>query len=74
VFTPRGPLPLRRMAAHSVVLAAAALTTLVAAAVGGALSGVPDELWSDPLGFVAGALPARPSTVPRAVCRPRCRS
>ena len=38
VIAPRGPLPARRMAAHWVVLAAAALTTLVAAAVGAALA------------------------------------
>jgi len=37
-FAPRGPLPARRMAAHWVVIAAAALTTLVAAAVGAALA------------------------------------
>ena len=35
---PRGPMPLRRMTAHWVVLAAAALTTLVAAAVAAALA------------------------------------
>jgi ABC-type antimicrobial peptide transport system permease subunit len=117
VFAPRGPLPTRRMAAHWVVIAAAALTTLVAAAVGaalaafagqalpqavrhdlvhapgnslaaagpfgtgdarstgaalktaigGALPGVPFDFysgtWSDPLGFVPGALPARPAGV-----------
>src|ERR1700684_3493821 len=34
----RGPLAVRRMTAHWVVLAAAALTTLVAAAVGAALA------------------------------------
>ncbi len=38
VFAPRGPLAARRMAAHRVVIAAAALTTLVAAAVGSALA------------------------------------
>ena len=38
VINPRGPLSLRRMSAHWVVLAAAALTTLVAAAVGAALA------------------------------------
>jgi len=38
VIGPRGPLPARRMTAHWVVLAAAALTTLVAAAVGAALA------------------------------------
>jgi hypothetical protein len=38
VIHPRGPLPVRRMTAHWVVLAAAALTTLVAAAVGAALA------------------------------------
>ena len=38
VIAPRGPLPARRMTAHWVVLAAAALTTLVAAAVGAALA------------------------------------
>jgi FtsX-like permease family len=37
-MNPRGPLSLRRMSAHWVVLAAAALTTLVAAAVGAALA------------------------------------
>ena len=117
VIAPRGPLPARRMTAHWVVLAAAALTTLVAAAVGaalavfaaqalpqavrhdlvaapgtslaaagtfdrsgpastsaalrsaisGALQGVPADFWSgtwsDPLGFVPGALPARPTAV-----------
>ena len=115
VIGPRGPLPLRRMTAHWVVLAAAALTTLVAAAVGAALAafagqalpqavkhdltvapgtalvvtgafssgdvprttaalhsaiaaglpGVPfgfyQGLWSDPLGFTAGSLPAKPA-------------
>ena len=38
VIGPRGPMPLRRMTAHWVVLAAAALTTLVAAAVAAALA------------------------------------
>ncbi len=38
VIVPRGPLAARRMTAHWVVLAAAALTTLVAAAVGAALA------------------------------------
>lgn len=38
MLAPRGPLPARRMAAHWVVIAAAALTTLVAAAVGAALA------------------------------------
>ncbi len=38
VMAPRGPLAVRRMTAHWVVLAAAALTTLVAAAVGAALA------------------------------------
>src|SRR5215469_2018508 len=38
VIVPRGPLSARRMTAHWVVLAAAALTTLVAAAVGAALA------------------------------------
>src|SRR3984957_16122004 len=38
VMSPRGPLSARRMSAHWVVLAAAALTTLVAAAVGAALA------------------------------------
>ncbi|HEY0935433.1 MAG TPA: FtsX-like permease family protein, partial [Trebonia sp.] len=38
MFAPRGPLPARRIAAHWVVIAAAALTTLVAAAVGTALA------------------------------------
>lgn len=38
VIVPRGPLATRRMTAHWVVLAAAALTTLVAAAVGAALA------------------------------------
>ena len=37
-MNPRGPLSMRRMSAHWVVLAAAALTTLVAAAVGAALA------------------------------------
>ena len=37
-MNPRGPLSLRRMSAHWVVLAAAALTTLVAAAVAAALA------------------------------------
>ena len=116
VFAPRGPLAARRLAAHWVVIAAAALTTLVAAAVGsalavfaqalpqavrhdlvvapgnslaaagpfgtgdarsttaalksaiaGALPAVPFDFWagtwSDPLGFVPGALPARPASV-----------
>ncbi len=117
VFAPRGPLAVRRLAAHWVVIAAAALTTLVAAAVGsalavfagqalpqavrhdlvvapgnslaaagpfgtgdarsttaalrsaiaGALPAVPFDFWagtwSDPLGFVPGALPARPASV-----------
>jgi len=111
-----GPLAVRRMTAHWVVLAAAALTTLVAAAVGAALAafagqtlpqavrhdlvlapgtsvaataslgggnpaqtsavlrssiaaalgGVPFSFWqgawSDPLGFVAGSLPAKPAS------------
>jgi FtsX-like permease family len=115
VMSPRGPLSARRMSAHWVVLAAAALTTLVAAAVGAALAvfagqalpqavkhdlvaapgtamvvtgtfaggspaqtsaalrsniantldGVPFDLWqgiwSDPFGFVAGSLPAKPA-------------
>ena len=114
-MSPRGPLSARRMSAHWVVLAAAALTTLVAAAVGAALAvfagqalpqavkhdlvaapgtamvvtgtfaggspaqtsaalrsniantidGVPFDfwqgIWSDPLGFVAGSLPAKPA-------------
>src|ERR1700749_4710505 len=38
VIGPRGPLPMRRMTAPWVVLAAAALTTLVAAAVAAALA------------------------------------
>ncbi len=38
VLSPRGPLAIRRMAAHWVVLAAAALTTLVAATVAAALT------------------------------------
>ena len=113
----RGPLAVRRMTAHWVVLAAAALTTLVAAAVGAALAafagqalsqavrhdltvapgtslaaagsfvsgnpaqtsavlrssiarelgGVPfsfwQGIWSDPLGFVAGSLPAKPASI-----------
>ena len=116
VMNPRGPLSLRRMSAHWVVLAAAALTTLVAAAVGaalavfagqalpqavrhdlvvapgtsmsvsgtfaggsvaqtsaalrstiaGTLGGVPfgfsQGIWSDPLGFEAGSLPAKPAS------------
>ena len=111
----RGSLAVRRMTAHWVVLAAAAVTTLVAAAVGAAfaafagqalpqavrhdlvvapgttvaaagsfasgdpaqttaalrssiaagLRGVPFSFWqgtwSDPLGFLAGSLPARPA-------------
>ncbi len=119
-MNPRGPLSLRRMSAHWVVLAAAALTTLVAAAVGAALAvfagqalpqavkhdlvvapgtamvvtgtfaggtpaqtsaalhssiantldGVPFALWqgiwSDPLGFVAGSLPAKPTSLASA--------
>ena len=114
-MNPRGPLSTRRMSAHWVVLAAAALTTLVAAAVGAALAvfagqalpqavkhdlvaapgtamivtgtfaggnpaqtsaalhssiantleGVPfgfwQGIWSDPLGFEAGSLPAKPA-------------
>ena len=117
VTSARGPLAVRRMTAHWVVLAAAALTTLVAAAVGAALAafagqalpqavrhdlvvapgtslayagsfasgnpaqtsgelrssiaakldGVPfsfwQGIWSDPLGFVAGSLPAKPASV-----------
>ena len=113
----RGPLAVRRMTAHWVVLAAAALTTLVAAAVGAALAafagqalpqavrhdlvvapgttvaaagsfaggnpaqtsaalrssiaaglgGVPfsfwQGIWSDPLGFLAGSLPATPAGI-----------
>ncbi len=116
VFAPRGPLPVRRMSAHQVVVAAAALATLVAAAVGAALAvfavqalpqavratlvrapdtslsaqgtfgaadaqttkatlksaigralpGVPftfwSATWSDSLGLVPGALPARPAS------------
>src|ERR1700728_2284686 len=116
VMNPRGPLSMRRMSAHWVVLAAAALTTLVAAAVGaalaafagqalpqavrhdlvvapgtsmevagtfaggspaqtsaalrstiaGTLDGVPfgfwQGIWSDPLGFKAGSLPAKPAS------------
>ena len=119
VIAPRGPLAVRRMTAHWVVLAAVGLTTLVAAAVGAALAafagqalpqavrhdlvvapgtslnlsapvtggevssasaalrsaiaaalpGVPfgfwQASWSDPLGFVPGALPARPAGTPR---------
>jgi len=38
VISPRGPLPTRRITAHWVVLAAAVLTTLVAAIVGAALA------------------------------------
>jgi len=38
VMNPRGPVSTRRMSAHWVVLAAAALTTLIAAAVGAALA------------------------------------
>jgi hypothetical protein len=42
-------------------------TAALRSAIGGALSGVPDEMWSgtwsDPLGFVPGSLPAKPSTV-----------
>jgi len=118
VIGPRGALPARRMAAHWVVLAAVALTTLVAAAtgaalaafagqalpqavrhdlvvapgtsldlsavitngdvdstsrvlksaIGAALPGVPfgywQASWSDPLGFVPGALPGRPAGAP----------
>jgi len=114
-MNPRGSLSTRRMSAHWVVLAAAALTTLVAAAVGaalaafagqalpqavrhdlviapgtsmevagtfaggtpaqtsaalrstigGTLEGVPfgfwQGIWSDPLGFKAGSLPAKPA-------------
>ena len=113
----RGPLAVRRMTAHWVVLAAAALTTLVAATAGAAfaafagqalpqavrhdlvvapgttlaaagsfasgnpaqtsaalrssiaagLGGVPFSFWqgtwSDPLGFVAGSLPAKPASI-----------
>jgi len=113
----RGPLPVRRMTAHWVVLAAAALTTLMAAAVGAALaafagqalpqavrhdlvvapgtslvaagsfaSGNPADtsavlrssiatalgsvpfsfsqgIWSDPLDFLAGSLPAKPASI-----------
>jgi FtsX-like permease family len=116
VIAPRGPLATRRLTAHWVVLGAAALTTLVAAAVGAALAvfagqglpqavrhdlsvasgtsvsaqitladgqlppvtaalksaigtalqGVPfgfwQATWSDPLGFVPGALPASPAS------------
>jgi hypothetical protein len=116
-MSPRGPLSARRMSAHWVVLAAAALTTLVAAAVGAALAvfagqalpqavkhdlviapgttmvvsgtfaggtpaqtsaalrstiastldGVPfgfwQGIWSDPLGFEAGSLPAKPTSL-----------
>jgi hypothetical protein len=121
VITPRGPLPVRRMAAHWVVLAAVAVTTLVAAAtgaalaafagqalpqavrhdlvvapgtsldlsavvtngdvnsdssvlrsaIGAALPGVPfgywQASWSDPLGFVPGALPGHPATAPTGI-------
>src|SRR3984885_9662199 len=117
VTSARGPLAVRRMTAHWVVLAAAALTTLVAAAVGAALaafagqalpqavrhdlvaapgtsvaaagpfgSGNPAQTtaalrssiaaglgavpftfwqgtWSDPLGFLAGSLPAKPAGI-----------
>src|ERR1700722_5869566 len=117
VTNARGPLAVRRMSAHWVVLAAAALTTLVAAAIGAALAafagqalpqavrhdlvvapgtslaaagsfasgnpaqtsaalrstiaaelgGVPFSfwpgIWSDPLGFVAGSLPAQPASI-----------
>ena len=113
----RGPLAVRRMTAHWVVLAAAALTTLVAATVGAAFaafagqalpqavrhdlvvapgttlaaagsfaSGNPAQtsaalrssiasglggvsfsfwqgIWSDPLGFVPGSLPAKPASI-----------
>jgi FtsX-like permease family len=113
----RGPLAVRRMTAHAVVLAAAALTTLVAATVGAAfaafagqalpqavrhdlvvapgttlsaagsfaggdpaqtsaalrssiaaaLGGVSFSFWpgtwSDPLGFLAGSLPAKPASI-----------
>ena len=113
----RGPLAVRRMTAHWVVLAAAALTTLVAAMVGAAFaafagqalpqavrhdlvvapgtslaaagsfaSGNPAQtsaalrssiaaglgsvpfsfwqgIWSDPLGFLAGSLPAEPAGI-----------
>jgi len=42
-------------------------TAALRSAVGGALAGVPDNLWSgtwsDPLGFVNGSLPARPATL-----------
>jgi len=117
VTSARGPLAVRRMAAHWVVLAAAALTALAAAAVGAALaafagqalpqavrhdlivapgtslaakgsfaSGNPAQttaalrssigaglggvsfsfwqgIWSDPLDFVAGSLPAKPASI-----------
>jgi hypothetical protein len=117
VTTLRGPLAVRRMTAHWVVLAAAALTTLVAAGVGAAFaafagqalpqavrhdlavapgttlaaagsfaSGNPAQtsaalrssiaaglggvsfsfwqgIWSDPLGFLAGSLPAEPAGI-----------
>jgi hypothetical protein len=113
----RGPLAVRRMTAHWVVLAAAALTTLVAATVGAAFaafagqalpqavrhdlvvapgttvaaagsfpSGSPAQtsaalrssiasglggvsfsfwqgIWSDPLSFLAGSLPAKPASI-----------
>jgi FtsX-like permease family len=121
VIGPRDALPARRMAAHWVVLAAVALTTLVAAAtgaalaafagqalpqavrhdlvvaqgtsldlsapvtngdvdstsrvlksaIGAALAGVPfaywHASWSDPLGFVPGALPRRPASEPAGI-------
>ena len=117
VTSVRGPLAVRRLTAHWVVLVAAALTTLVAAAVGAAfaafagqalpqavrhdlvvapgttlaaagsfVSGNPAQtsaalrssiaaalggvsfsfwqgIWSDPLAFVAGSLPARPASI-----------
>jgi FtsX-like permease family len=117
VKSPRGPLVVRRITAHWVVLAAAALTTLVAATVGAAFaafagqtlpqavrhdlvvapgtalaaagsfaSGNPAQtsaalrssiaaglggvsfsfwqgIWSDPLGFMAGSLPAQPASI-----------
>jgi len=113
----RGPLAVRRMTAHWVVLAAAALTTLLAATVGAAFAAFAGQaipqavrhdlvvapgttlaaagsfgsanpaqtsaalrssiatglggvsftfwqgIWSDPLGFVAGSLPAKPASI-----------
>jgi hypothetical protein len=78
-----GPLVIRRMTAHRVVIAAAALAVFTGQAANGsaelrsriaaAMTGIPfsfhEALWSDPLGLVPGGLPASPPNAGRATRR-----